>query len=343
MDDLTRLPKSDPTEIFRYRDGLYAPELLATALTGLDFFSWLAKSPATAQRICAEMGLAERPVDVMLALFSAMGFIERRHETFHLTEVSREFLVRDSPWFIGPYYVHFADRPIYRALLETLRTDKPGGWAGVEQQKPWAQAMETNEFAERFTGTMDSRGMYSGPMLARNLDLTGQRRLLDIAGGSGIYACCIAAAHPHIEATVFEKPPVDRVASNCIARRGFSEQVSVTSGDMFQDRLPAGYDVHLWSNALHDWSAATVKALVQNSFAALPPGGLIAIHDRHLNREKNGPLAVTAHSVFLMASTEGKCYSIGEIEGFLGGAGFTDTKYRETVIDYSIISGRKPR
>ena len=280
MDDLTRLPKSDPTEIFRYRDGLYAPELLAAALVGLDFFSWLAGSPATAEKICAELGLAERPVDVMLALFSATGFIERRHETFHLTEVAREFLVRDSPWFVGPYYVHFADRPIYRALLETLRTDKPGGWAGVQQQKPWAQAMESKEFAERFTGTMDSRGMYSGPMLARNLDLrqppppagyrgrVGNLRLLHRSGTSAHRSYCL------------RKAAVDRVARDCIAKRGFSERVNVTAGDMFQDSLPAGYDVHLWSNALHDWSAATVKELVQNSFAALPPGGLIAIHDR---------------------------------------------------------------
>ncbi|MGD0957954.1 MAG: methyltransferase [Candidatus Acidiferrales bacterium] len=342
MDDLTRRPKTDPKEIFGHRDGIYAPELVAAAIAGLDFFSWLAKSPADTQAICASLGLAKRPVDVMLTLFCAMGYIEKKAGAFHLTEISREFLVRDSPWFVGPYFVHFVDRPIYRALLETLRTDKPG-WSGAPARKPWADAMADDAFAEQFTGTMDSRGMYVGPVLAAQLDLKAHRRLLDIAGGSGIYACCIAAAHPHLKATVFERPPVDRVTQKCIAKRGFTERVGVASGDMFRDPLPAGYDVHLWSNALHDWDAPTVKLLLEKSFAALPSGGLVVIHDRHLNREKTGPLRIAAHSVFLMAGTEGRYYSIAEIEGFLSAVGFAPPEYRDIILDYSIITARKPR
>jgi hypothetical protein len=111
---------------------------------------------------------------------------------------------------------------------------------------------------------------------------------------------------------------------------------------MFRESLPAGSDVHLWSNALHDWDAATVKMLLEKSFAALPPGGLVLIHDRHLNREKTGPLRIAAHSVFLMAGTEGRYYSIAEIEEFLGAAGFADVNYTEIILDYSVIAARKP-
>ena len=234
MDDLTRRPKTDPMEIFRHRDGIYAPELVAAAIVGLDFFSRLAKSPADAHAICASLGLAERPVDVMLTLFCAMGYIEKKDGAFHLTEIAREFLVRESPWFVGPYFAHFVDRPICKGLLETLHTDKPS-WSGAAAQKPWAEAMEDDTFAEQFTGTMDSRGRYVGPVLAAQLDLKSHRALLDIAGGSGIYACCIVAAHPHLKATVFEKPPVDRVTQKSIAKRGFAERVGVASGDMFRD------------------------------------------------------------------------------------------------------------
>src|SRR5271165_6079653 len=166
MDDLTRRPKPDPTEIFHQRDGIYAPELLAAAIVGFDFFSWLAESPADTQAICDSFGFAERPVDVMLTLFCAMGYLEKRANIFHLTEIAREFLVRNSPWFVGPYFTHFADRPIYQGLLETMRTDKPGGWIGAKARKPWAEAMEDDRFAEEFTGTMDSRGKYVGPALA---------------------------------------------------------------------------------------------------------------------------------------------------------------------------------
>jgi hypothetical protein len=345
MDDLTRRPKTDPIEIFRQRDGIYAPELVAAAVLGLDFFSHLAElpanSPADAQTICSSLGLAARPVDVMLTLFCAMGYLEKKPGAFHLTDIAREFLVRDSPWFTAPYFNQFVDRPIYQALLETLRTDKPA-WSGAQARKPWAEAMEDDVFAEQFTGTMDSRGRYVGPVLAAQLNLKSRKRLLDIAGGSGIYACCIAAAHPHLQATVFEKPPVDRVTRKSIAKRGFTERVDVAAGDMFRDPLPAGYDVHLWSNALHDWDAPTVKLLLEKSFAALSPGGLVVVHDRHLNREKTGPVRIAAHSVFLMAGTEGRYYSISEIEDFLSATGFTGMDYRDVILDYSIITARKP-
>jgi hypothetical protein len=343
MDDLVRLPKSDPAEILRCRDGIYAAELLAAAITGLDFFSWLAKSPASEKNICAALGLFERPVDVMLTLFCAMGLIEKSGDTFRLTEKAREFLVHDSPWFLGPYYSSFVEHLMCRDLLEVLRTGKPAGWAGRKDQKPWAQAMEGDAFARQFTKIMDSRGIYLGRMLAPQLDLKNHRHLLDVAGGSGIYACSIVAAQPHMRATVFEKSPVDRVAREYIAERGCAERVDVATGDMFSDALPDNCDVHLWSNVLHDWDAPAVKMLLEKSFAALPSDGIIVIHGSHINREKTGPLAVAAYSVLLMASTEGKCYSVAEMENLLGAAGFASVEFRETAADRSVITARKPR
>ena len=342
MEKFDLRPKTDPTQIYIQRDGMYAPELVAAATLGLDFFSWLAKSPADEATICASLGLAARPVDVMLTLFCAMGYLEKKGKIFQPTELAREFLVSDSPWFVGPYFAYFKDRPVYQALLETLRTDKPGGWSGVKARKPWAEAMQDDAFANEFTGSMDARGVYVGPIMAERLDLKSHRHLLDIAGGSGIYACCIVAAHPHMKATVYDRSPVDRVAARLIAKRGYSGRVGVAAGDMFHDPLPRDCDVHLWSNAFHDWDAPTVKLLAAKSFAALPSGGMIVVHDRHLNREKTGPLRIAAHSVFLMAGTAGRYYSIAEIEEYLAAAGFAHFDYREVVLDYSVITARKP-
>ena len=145
-----------------------------------------------------------------------------------------------------------------------------------------------------------------------------------------------------MKATVYDRSPVDQVAAELIAKRGYSDRVGVAAGDMFQDPLPRDCDVHLWSNAFHDWDAPTVKQLAAKSFAALPSGGMIVVHDRHLNREKTGPLRIAAHSVFLMAGTAGRYYSIGEIEEYLAAAGFAHFDYRDVVLDYSVITARKP-
>lgn len=156
---------------------------------------------------------------------------------------------------------------------------------------------------------MDARGLYLGQAAASAVDLAGRRVLLDIAGGSGIYACAFVDRHPHLRATVFERPPVDAVAARAIAGRGFDDRVRVAAGDMLREPLPAGHDVHLISNVLHDWDLPAVDTILAASFAALPPDGLLVIHDAHLNADKTGPLPVAAYSVMLMHGTEGRCYS----------------------------------
>jgi len=174
--DLTRQPRTDPIDLYRYRDGLYAVDLLTAAITGLDLFTWLSRNPADQKTLCAHFGITERPTDVMLTLFTAMGYLERRGERFHLTEKAREHLVSDSPWFLGPYYASLKQRPVCQDMLNVLRTGRPANWGSYKDEKEWAKAMETEPFANQFTAAMDCRGVYLGQAAARRLRLAGPRR-----------------------------------------------------------------------------------------------------------------------------------------------------------------------
>jgi hypothetical protein len=342
MLNLQQSPTTDPALIYRYRDGLYAADLLATALVYLDFFTWLDTHPSDKLAICNHFETADRPTDVMLTLFTAMGFLQQRRGSFLLTQLAREYLVNHSPWYLGPYYAALKDRPVCLDFLNVLRTGKPANWDSRKNAKAWAQAMEDSAFASQFTAAMDCRGVYLGSAVAKALELRAHSRFLDIAGGSGIYACCIAAAHPHLRATVFEKPPVDEIAARLIAERGYAGRVSVETGDMFVDVWPVGHDVHFFSNVLHDWEESVVRRLLGFSFKALPAGGLLVIHDAHINEEKTGPLHVAEYSALLMHSTEGKCYSIAEMQDYLKKTGFVDFKFTPTAAARSILTAQKP-
>jgi SAM-dependent methyltransferase len=316
------------------RNAVYASELVSVAVAYFDFFSWLGKSPAEYCRIRDFFGLTDRTTDVMLTLFSAMGLVEKRQNVFRVTENAPDILESLSPWFLDRD--SFTERPVHGVIEEVLRTGVPAGWAKGEN--PWKQMMESETFARKFLKTMDSQGLHLAPALSACLDLKDHHRLLDIAGGSGVYACHIQQRHPHLTATVLEKHPVDIVTAEYIAERGCSESVNVAQGDMLTDALPEGYDLHLWSNALHDWDSSTVNQLIGKSYSALRPGGMIVIHDSHVNRGKTGPLPIANYSVFLMTSTEGKCYSVTEIEEFLAGAGFTNVTCRDTALTHSVIT-----
>ncbi len=340
--DLTITPATDPLDLYRLRDGLYAVDLLGAALVHFDFFTWLAGHPSDKAAICRELQVVERPADVMLTLFTSMGLVESKGGVFSTTELAREHLVKGSPWFLGPYYASLKDRPVLKDYVSVLRTGRTANWGSFKDEKDWAKAMEDETFANNFTAAMDCRGVYLGAAVAKNLDCKGFSRLLDVAGGSGIYACAIVAKHPQLQATVFEKPPVDGVARRSIDKRGFQDRVSVLAGDMFQQELPTGFDLHLISNVLHDWDEPVVKNLLAKSFLALSPGGMLVIHDAHLNETKSGPLPVAKYSALLMHSTEGKCYSAGEMRGYLTEAGFANMAFKETAVDRSILTARKP-
>jgi hypothetical protein len=337
---LLQEPATDPLPLYRYRDGIAAVDLLGAAIAHLDFFTWLDTHPSTLGSICAHFEIRTRPADVMLTLFAAQGLVTQSGGVFHLTLRAREHLSAGSPWNLAPYYASMKDRPQTHDMLKVLRTGKPANWGSYDPQA-WAQAMEREDFATQFTAAMDCRGVLLGPALAKALDLQASTALLDIAGGSGIYASAMVARHPHLRAAVLDKPPVDRIAREAIAKQGFSEKVEVIAGDMFNDPWPLGFDIHLLSNVLHDWDEPLVRELLTKSHASLPAGGLLVVHDAFINAEKTGPLHVAEYSALLMNITEGKCYSVNEMRGYLSDAGFETIAQQNTVINRGYMLAKK--
>src|SRR5215207_4489642 len=141
MFDLRTVPVTDPVEIYRVRDGIYAADMLLAAIVHLDLFSWLEQHPATPVGICRAFETVARPTGVMLTLFAAMGLVEERQEVFHLTPLAREHLVKTSPWFLGPYYQSLKHRPVALDLLTVLRTGKPANWGSQKDGQDWHVAM----------------------------------------------------------------------------------------------------------------------------------------------------------------------------------------------------------
>jgi hypothetical protein len=341
LKDLNAIPKTNPGELIRLRDSIYATDLLITAIGHLNFFSWLDSKPADFETILDNFNIAGRPADVMITYFRSLGLIDKKEHTYHITDYAKEFLTNDSEWSLVPYFSTQTERPIVGKMLEVLKTDAPAGWGTKKDELDWEKAMEGDDFAEMFTAGMDSRGAYFAPGLARSFNFSVYGSVIDIAGASGIYAACIQAQHPSIKTVLLEKQPVDRIARIGLQKRGLENKIEVIGADMFKDELPGGFDIHLYSHAFHDWGIEDNRQLVRKSYRSLNRGGLILIHDAHVNREKDGPLSVAEYSVLLMFSTMGKCYSVGEMEELLLSEGFIDIEFKETIGNRSILTGRK--
>ncbi len=341
MNGLDRLPASDPTALLRPRDGVYAIDLLTAAVVEFRLFDALAERPGTLAEICTRFGWDERPADVLLTLCLALGLLDRDEAGVHRpSTLAREHLGKGSPWDLTPYYASLRDRPVVQDFVKVLRTGRPAHWAGLDEASDdWHGSMASEDFARTFTAAMDCRGVYLGKCLAEAVAevLAGSKRLLDVGGGSGVYACALAANAPAIDAIVLEQAPVDAIARESIARRGLDGRVRVESGDMFRDPWPEGCDLHLFSNVMHDWGEREILELLRRSRESLASGGRVLVHEAFLDPDKRGPRPVAEYSCILAHSTQGRCYAWTEMEGFLATSGFRSLGYRPTGGDRGVV------
>lgn len=342
LPNVTSIPTTDAGNLIQLRDSMYAADLLITAIGHFNFFTWLSKNPADLNGICSGLNTAQRPTDVMLTYFKAINLLIEDEGIFKITKLASEHLTDYSEWNLIPYFNTQIGRPIVEKMKQVIKTGMPASWAGKETEQDWTKAMEREEFADDFISGMDSRAAYFAPPLANAFDFSKYKSILDVGGATGIYSAAVIAKYPHITAAVFEKTPIDSIAQYAVSKRNLTDKINVIKGDMFEDELNQGFDIHLYSHVLHDWDSEKNRQIINNSFRNLNSGGIIMIHDAHLNRGKNGPLSVAEYSIFLMFASYGKCYSIGELEELLSDAGFIDISLKPTIGNRSIITGRKP-
>lgn len=78
LKNLQSKPTTDPSDLIRLRDSVYATDLLITAIGYFNFFTWLNSNPSGFEAIINRFEIASRPADVMLTYLSALGLIEKR-------------------------------------------------------------------------------------------------------------------------------------------------------------------------------------------------------------------------------------------------------------------------
>lgn len=336
-----RSPNSDPSVVLRYRDRQYAADLIAAAILEFDLFTWINQHPgATLTEICSDFGWQPRPADVLMTLCRASGFVRTDQSgRCELTAVGHEYLVKDSPWFLGPYYQPIADSPKLQDYVQILKTGKPANWQAKADGADWHESMKDPTFAKSFTDLMNCRGIAFGQELAKSLaaEMQGRSHLLDVGGGSGIYSATMVSRCPELRATVLEQPPVDAITRSEIQRWGVSDRVSVQSGDMFVGDWTPGVDAILLSNLLHDWDSPEATEIVRRSAEALPSDGLLIIHGAVINAEKTGPLPVAEYSSLLMNITQGKCYSVTEYAEMVAPFGLRVVRTGDTIGDRGFV------
>ena len=341
-------PRTDPAPIFELYRGVHATSLLAAAVAEFRLFDRLAGGSKSEEELLAEIGLSARAGNVLLVAMRAMGLLARDAAgRVTLTEMSREHLVTGGAFDVSDYVAQAADTPAVREMVERLRTGRPAGAAPREKGAAFIyrqgipSAMEQEAAARKHTLALAGRARNVAPILAQAVPMEDAQVLLDVGGGTGVYSIACLKRYPRLRAIVWDRPQVLKVTREFAGAESVIDRIELRPGDMFVDPAPAGCDLMLLSNILHDWDVPECKALLSRLAAALPAGGRLLIHDVFLADALDGPLPIALYSANLFCLTEGRAYSAAEFRSWLKEAGLQSGQVIPTLAHCGVLPAWK--
>lgn len=285
------------------------------AAVKLDLFSCLDEQAAVAADLAQKVGADHAALERLLNALTAMQLLTKNGERYVCTPSAAEFLSRQSPRYLGHIILH------HRHLLESWgHLDKAVISGRPVRKKPFC---EDKESLESFLLGMSDLAMLLAPQVVDKIDLSGRRRLLDLGGGPGTWALHFCRENPGLEATVFDLPTTRGFAEEAIVRFGLGDRVAFVAGDFLKEDIPGRYDVAWLSHILHGEGPQDVRIILEKTFSALQPGGLLLIHEFVLDNDLAGPLFPALFSLNMLLNTPGgRTYSAQQLFDALRAAGF---------------------
>ena len=325
-------------ELLETAHGFFGAQILFTA-NELGVFGELAKGARSAEDLA---GAIEAEPDALGRLLNgcvAFKLLTRSGGVYANSELADEVLIPGRDGYLGNWLrVMSRWMRAWTDLTETIRTGQPA-------IDPWIQLGGDPDYTRDFILGMHDYAQLRGSEIVKFLDLSEDRKLIDVGGGPGSYAVLFAQTWPNLHVTVFDLPGVVPVAERHAEEAGVADRVSVMAGNYHEDELGTGYDVVFMSDTLHQETPETADAILRKAYRALRPGGRIVVQAMFLNEDRVTPRWPVLVSLnLLVLSGHGRAYTVDETITLLERAGFVDSAHRRMSLTNvnSLLTARKP-
>ena len=115
--------------------------------------------------------------------------------------------------------------------------------------------------------------------VARSVDLSAARRVVDVGGGYGQLLCSILAANPSLHGVLFDMAHATGQPAPHFEAAGVANRCELATGDFFK-AVPPGADVYLLKSILHDWDDARCLVILRNCRRAMQPAARLLVVER---------------------------------------------------------------
>lgn len=166
------------------------------------------------------------------------------------------------------------------------------------------------------------------------------RLIVDVGGGRGELLARLLEAVPAARGIVLDRAPVVAGATQTFARFGVQARAQAVAGDFF-DEVPAGGDLYLLSNILHDWPDAQAIALLRRIRAAMADRARVLIVE-HVIAPGDAADPGKLVDLEMMVIAGGRERTEAEFRRLADAAGLHITAIRRTATAACIVEARPP-
>ena len=329
-------PITDVRQLTHIAYGFKASKAMLSAVE-LGIFGLLADGSKRLEELAADTAIAPNRLETLLTALVSLGLVGKVADGYSNAPVCETFLVPNRPAYMGDYLLLQTDRFIFPAFAELTSVLRGEGASSAwgEYQTLMTDADVAAEF---------SRGQHAGSLgpaaaLAKQADLSGRTKLLDVGGGSGAFTIMLCRRNPHLHATILDFANALHTARELVTEAGLADRVEYAIGDALETDWPAAHDTVLMSFLFSAVSEAAVDQLLGRAFDALPDGGMVLVHDFMVDDDMTGPTDAALWFLTCMFNTaDARVLTPGLISERMTAAGFVRVDVSPLIPDLSRLA-----
>uniref|UniRef100_UPI000D3502E0 methyltransferase n=1 Tax=unclassified Variovorax TaxID=663243 RepID=UPI000D3502E0 len=265
--------ESPAEAVTRMAGGFAMTQVLVTAVRA-GIADFMGERECTADEIGRALGLDVRALYRFMRMMVVLDLlVETGDRRFRLSDAGQ--LIRaDHPQSMHERiaYIGAINYPVAGAAIHSLRTGETA-FDHVFGKPFFDHLAQEPALGRAFNGLMQ-RGVearIAGVSGAH--DFSQARHIVDLGGGNGALLASILASAPRSTGTVFDLPGVIAQARQRLADSPLGARIGFAEGDLFAGGYPAGADLYILSNIIHDWNDDQAQVILRHCAQAMGPGG----------------------------------------------------------------------